>query len=186
MTDEKIIDLFWMRSEAAIEETDRKYGGLCYSVAYRILRDHPDSEECVSDCYLRAWNVIPPQRPQKLSAFLAKIVRNLALNRYEKQSAAKRGGGEAALALDELGECISSGKTPEEQLEEQALPGILNGFLGMLKQSDRMIFLLRYWDLRPVKEIATLCGATESRVKMSLHRSRRKLKDLLEKEGIAV
>lgn len=186
MSDEEIIELYWKRSELALEETARKYGSLCYSVAYRILRDCFESEECVNDGYLRAWNAIPPQRPQKLPAFLAKIVRNLALNLLEKKGASKRGGEEITLALEELGDCIPMGTTPEEWYDRQELIQLLNSFLASLKYQDRIFFLLRYWELRSVKEVAKLCGVGQSRVKMSLMRSRCKLRDLLEREGIVV
>ena len=186
MTDEQIIDLYWKRSENAIQETDIKYGCLCYAAAYRILADRLDAEECVNDSYLRLWKAIPPKRPQSLRAFLGKIVRNLALNRYEKHTAAKRGGGEVPLALEELSGCLPGKESTQQYLEEKELRKCISAFLRSIKKTDRMIFLLRYWELQPVAEIAKAIGASESKVKMSLHRSRKGLKVALEKEGIMV
>ena len=186
MTDEQIIELYWVRSERAITETDEKYGKMCHGIAYRILDDREDSEECVNDGYLRIWNSIPPKRPQFLPAFLGRIVRNLALNRFEQRNALKRGGGEVPLALEELGSCIPSGEDPIEQVEEKILRSLISGFISGMKREERVIFLLRYWELQPVARIAELCRCSESKVKMSLHRSRQKLKAVLEKEGIPV
>jgi RNA polymerase sigma-70 factor (ECF subfamily) len=186
VTDEHIIDLYWNRSEQAIAVTDDKYGKMCNGIAYRILNDREDSEECVNDGYLRLWNSIPPQRPKSLPAFLGKIVRNLALNCYEKRNASKRGGGEVPLALEELAGCIPSGEDPMAQMEEKILRSLISGFISGMKKEDRVIFLLRYWELQPVVQIAELCRCSESKVKMSLHRSRKKLRSVLEREGVAV
>lgn len=186
MTDEHIIDLYWQRSEQAIAETDEKYGKMCRGIAYRILNDREDSEECVNDGYLRLWNNIPPQRPQSLSAFIGRIIRNLALNRYEKRNASKRGGGEVPLALEELGSCIPTGEDLLDQLEGKRLRSLLSEFIGQMKREERVFFLLRYWELQPVAQIAVLCRCSESKVKMSLLRSRKKLRAVLEREGVSV
>ena len=184
MEERKIIELYWARSEQAIIETDKKYGRLCYGVAFRILNCREDSEECVSDTYLRTWNAIPPSKPKKLSAFLARITRNLALNRYERYTAEKRGGGEVPLALEELAECIPSPDCVQQKVEEVFLRDALNRFLGQLPLETRRIFLLRYWNLSPVSEIAESYGISESKVKTSLFRTRGKLRNFLLKEGI--
>lgn len=186
MTDDQIIALYWDRSEMAIKETDSKYGTVCYGIAYRILQDRLDSEECVSDGYWRLWNTIPPQRPQRLRSFLGKIIRNLALNRYEKETAAKRGGGEVPLALDELGECLPGKGSAEQYLEEKELKKCICAFLQDIRKTDRMIFLMRYWELRSVEEISKITSFSQSKVKMSLHRSRKRLKAALEKEGVTL
>ncbi|MBR4290403.1 MAG: sigma-70 family RNA polymerase sigma factor [Oscillospiraceae bacterium] len=184
MDEKEIIDLYWLRSERAIEETAHKYGRFCYSIAYNILFNQEDSEECVNDTYLHAWNAIPPRRPNKLSAFVGKITRNLALKQYEKYTAAKRGGGQAPLALEELSECISSPDCVERCLDERMLVEALNRFLKGLPIEPRRIFLHRYWKLDSVSEIAREFGFSESKVKMSLMRTRGKLKNFLEQEGI--
>ena len=186
MTDEQIIELFWQRSERAIGATDEKYGKKCHGIAYRILNDLEDAEECVNDGYLRLWNNIPPQRPKSFPAFLGRIVRNLALNRYEKMSAEKRGGIEVPLALEELGECIPGKDDLMKQLEGKQIRDVISEFIDGLKPSERMIFLLRYWELFPVAKIAKLCRCSESKVKMSLHRSRQRLRGMLEREGVSI
>lgn len=184
MEDREIIDLYWARSEQAIRETDRKYGPFCHSIARNILNNIQDSEECVNDTYMYTWNSIPPRTPSKFSAFLGKITRNLALKKLELYSAKKRGGGQVLLALEELSECIPSPDCVERRLEDRLLAEKLNAFLGALSAESRIIFLRRYWKLDPVKTIAMDCGMTESKVKMSLMRTREKLKRFLEQEGI--
>ena len=186
MDDQEIIDLYWARSEHAIMETEHKYGKLCHRIAWNILGNHQDSEECVSDTYLKAWSAMPPKRPAKLSAFLGKITRNLALNRYERNTADKRGGGEVSLALDELAESIPDSQTIEATVDNRALTDTLNRFLDSLPAEPRRIFLRRYWEVCSVREIADIYGISESKVKVSLFRTRGKLKAFLEKEGISV
>ena len=172
MDDKQILDLYWERSEAAISETSKKYGKYCRYIAFNILHNDEDSEECVNDTYLRAWNSIPPNRPSVLKTFLGKITRNLSLDRYELLNAKKRNGGQMPLIFDEIQECIPS--------------DILNHFLSSLSLEQRKIFMRRYWYLSPIKEIATEYDMSESKIKMSLFRSRNELKKLLEKEGISV
>lgn len=186
MEDCRIVDLYWARSEEAIPQTAAKYGSLCRYIADRILHDERDSEECVNDTYLRAWETMPPKRPDILSAFLGKITRNLALDRYEKDRTKKRGGGEYSLALDELGECIPGPDAPEKISDSLVIRYTLNRFLSKLPADKRKIFVLRYWCLEPVKEIAKKCGVSESGVKMTLQRSREELKQLLAEGGIYV
>ena len=200
MQDEQIIDLYWKRSEEAIRETEIKYGKYCGTIAWNILYSAEDAEECVNDTWMNAWNAMPPHRPGFLKAFLGKITRNLALNLYEKKHAEKRGGGETALALDELAECVggvpggkgtagisgsvwdSEGSTEEGMV----LTACLNRFLQGMKAEDRKIFVQRYWYMYSVKEIAGNLGLGESKVKMTLLRQREKLKKVLEEEGIPV
>ncbi len=184
MDDLQIIDLYWARAEAAISETEKKYGRYCRSIAYRILRNEEDSEESVSDTYLKAWNSIPPSRPSALKLFLGKIARNISLDRYEQRTAGKRGYGEVPLALEELRECLPAADTAERVVEDIALAELIDQFLAGLPAEGRRFFVLRYWHLYSIKEIAAICDFGESRIKMSLMRSRNKLKQLLEKEGI--
>lgn len=184
MEDEEIIELYWLRSERAIEETAHRYGRFCHSIAYNVLSNREDSEECVNDTYLHTWNAIPPRRPNRFSAFLGKITRNLALKKYEKYTAEKRGGGAVPLALEELSECIPDPDSVERYMDERMLAETLNRFLKGLPLETRGIFLHRYWKLDAVKEIAREFGLSESKVKMSLMRTRGKLKNFLEQEGI--
>lgn len=186
MEDQNIIELYFARSERAIGETEKKYGRMLRSIALGILRSDPDAEECENDTYLRTWNSIPPERPSVFSAFLSRITRNLALDRYDKLHAAKRGGGEIPLLLDELAECIPDEHANEEPLEEEELSGIIDRFLKGLSAESRVIFMRRYWFGDTVKEIADRGGFGMSKVKMSLSRSRKALKAVLEEEGYAV
>ena len=186
MLDEQIIDMYWARSEDAITETENKYGSLCYSVAYKILENLEDSKECVNDTYLKAWNSMPVQRPDRLSAFLAKITRNLALTRYEYYTAAKRGGTQTELVLDELADCISGGDTTDSVVDEMYIADILNSFLKSIGEKSRNIFVSRYFHMFSVKEISERYGLKESYVKVSLHRSREILRDILKREGVCL
>ena len=186
MDDKQIIDLYWARSESAIAETDKKYGRFCCRIAFNILTNSQDSEECVSDTYLKAWSIIPPKKPVKLSTFLGKITRNLALNRYEKYTAQKRGSGEVPVALDELAECIPDPTSVEQAVDNRILVDKLNMFLEGLPAEARKIFMRRYWEVCSIQEIAKLYGISESKVKVSLFRTRGKLKSYLEQEGITL
>ena len=172
MDDKQIIDLYWTRSERAIAETDKKYGKLCHRIAFNMLANPQDSEECVSDTYLKTWSIIPPKRPVKLSAFLGKITRNLALNRYEKYTAEKRGGGEVSVALDELAECIPDPNSVERMVDNRILMDKLNLFLEGLPSETRKIFMRRYWEVCSIQQIAKIYGISESKVKVSLFRTR--------------
>lgn len=184
MEDSRIIELYWRREEAAIAETDKKYGKYCYTIAHNILRSGEDSKECVNDTYAGAWNAMPPHRPSFLSAFLGKITRRLALKRLRGSLAEKRGGGETAASFEELEECIPSQKSIDDWIEIEALTQILNEFLDMLPDNERRVFLRRYWYFDSVKTIAAGFGFTESKVKMLLKRTRDKLKERLCEEEI--
>lgn len=186
MDDKQIIDLFWERSETAISETESKYGRYCRYIAYNILRNDEDSKECVNDTYLRAWNSIPPRRPVVLKTFLGKITRNLALNRYEYLNAGKRNKGQIPLVFEELQECLPSDDNTENIIDDMALTELLNAFLASLPPEQRKIFMRRYWYMSSIKKIAEDYDITESKVKMSLLRSRNKLRILLEKEEISL
>lgn len=186
MEDRQIVDLYWERSEAAISESAEKYGRYCHSIAYRILFDEQDSCECVNDTWLKAWESMPPHRPAVLSAFLGKITRNLAINRYHFNRTEKRGGGQLPLAMEELEDCIPSAQSVESVADDLVLKDVLSRFISSLSADNRRIFLQRYWYFCSVKEIAQEFGMTQSRVKMSLLRSRNELKAMLEKEGIVL
>ena len=178
MDDRAIVALYWKRAETAILETKKQYGRLLLSISRGILRNEEDAEECENDTYLKAWNTIPPKRPDKLSAFLAKIVRNLSLDRYDAMHAEKRGGGEVPLLLDELAEVIAD--ETAFPTDTEGLSEVLNAFLGRLKPDARTIFLRRYWFGDSVQEISARSGFGESKIKMSLLRTRQSLQEALE------
>ena len=183
MDDRLIVDLYFARSEKAISETDKKYGRYCRYIASNILHSDTEAEECVDDAYMNTWSAIPPERPNSLRAFVGRITRNLALNRYEHKRAQKRYAGIEA-ALDEIEELISA---PEESIvDTMALRDSINEFLGRITRKSRIIFVKRYWYLASIKEIADEIGASESSVKVSLHRTRCELKEFLEKKGITI
>ena len=181
MEDTKIIDLYFERNEAAITETDQKYGAYCRSIAWNILQNHEDLEECVSDTWLRAWNAMPPQRPRVLRQFLAKITRNLSLDRFRAGHAQKRGSGEVPLALEELKECVGSGD-PATDAERKLLEELIGQFLQQLSQRDRGVFLRRYFYMESHKDIAARYGMKETNVRLCLSRTRQRLREYLRKE----
>ena len=182
MDDQKIVELYWERSESAVEETQKKYGRYCYSIAHRILNSEPDTEECVNDTYVRAWESMPPERPRVLQGFLGRIARNLALNRYDYNRAQKR---DALGTVEcEYWECIPNAEGAIE--DEVALKRALDAFLAGLSQQTRIVFLRRYWYACSIKEIAKTAGLSESNVKVILHRTRKELKEYLEREGIGI
>ncbi len=182
MEDREIVELFFVRSEEAIRESEAKYGKYCYTIAYNILCSNEDSEECVNDTYVNAWESIPPQRPQSLRCFLGCITRNLALNRYDYNTAKKR-SEKITVVWEEYYESVPDGVSIENQF---ALKEAINRFLASLKKQTRIIFLRRYWYFCTVKEIADGMHLSESNVKVILHRTRSSFKEFLEKEGILV
>lgn len=186
MEDRLIVDLYWNRCENAIAETNHKFGRYCFKIAFNILADEYDSEECVNDTYLKVWETIPPAKPNKLAAFLGKITRNLALNRLKHNNTLKRGGGQVTLALDELSECVPDNDDAFSRMEDKVLSELLDRFLEGLSAENRKIFVKRYFEFAGVGDIAAFYSITESKVKMSLHRTRSKLKQYLEKEGISL
>lgn len=184
MNDKQILELFMQRSEAAISQTEKKYGKYCYYIAYNILRSEQDSEECVNDTYLRAWNTIPPNTPNNLATFLGKITRNLALDKYKYNTSEKRGNGQPALALDELDECIPAENDIEKAVSDKELVAVLNAFLAELSPEKRQVFVRRYWYFSSIREIAKDYAISESKTKVMLLRTRKELKSYLEKAGI--
>ena len=185
MDDNRIIELYWERSEKAISRTAAKYGGYCYTIAYNILFNNEDSEESVNDTWLAAWNTIPPKRPRQLAAFLGKMTRNSSLDRWKNRTAAKRGGGEVPLVLDELEECISGEDSVEKEYLQKEFARTLNQFLEKLPEMERKVFMCRYWYMDSIENIADRFGFTESKVASMLHRTRGKLRKVLKQEGIA-
>ncbi len=180
MTDKEIVGLYLSRDENAISETKASYGRLLQSIAYNILHNTQDAEECENETCLKAWNSIPPNKPQRLCAYLCKIARRLALDRYDYNTAAKRRG---SIPLDELEECISSVYSAEDRLAATALGELLNKFLDSRDYNTRVIFMRRFWFGENISEIAQHLHATESMVKSRISRTLKQLKIFLEKEG---
>lgn len=183
MEDSRIIDLYWQKDSDAISESARKYGAYCFAVADNILHNNEDSEECVNDTWLRAWDAMPPQRPRVLRMFLAKITRNLAFDRFRAQAAEKRGGNELSLVLEELAECLTSGTDVEVMYEGKELRRCIRRFARALPERDGNVFARRYFYTEPVTVIAQRYGLTENHVMVILSRIRKKLKRELKKEG---
>jgi RNA polymerase sigma-70 factor (ECF subfamily) len=187
MEDRSIIDLYWARSEAAITETSFKYGRYCKSIADNILHNDADSDECVNDTFLNAWNAMPSDRPGILSVYLGRITRNLSLNRYKReQQTQKRGGGRVVMLLDELKEVLPAEEWTIYQPFEGEIARSISAFLNLIGEEERMIFVRRYWYADSVKSITGRFALTESKVKSMLFRTRNKLKSHLEEEGIEV
>ena len=184
MEDEQIVDLYWQRSDLAISETNQKYGRYCHTIAYNICGIDEDAEECVNDTWFRAWNLMPDQRPTILSAFLGRITRSISIDRIKAKNRIKRGGGEAILALDELEECVPGGADPEYALEEKELEKAIGRFVSELPRTEKMIFILRYWHVAPIDEIANKLQFSKGKIKSSLFRTRRKLRAYLQEEDL--
>ncbi len=186
MDDGKIVEMYLNRDENAISETKQKYGRYCHYIAYNILYSDLDSEECVNDTYLATWNSIPPSKPSSLRAYVGKIVRNIALNRYNASRAKKR-NDKVEIALEELSEAIPDTSTDGRAItDELTIKYALNAFVGSLKQETREIFVRRYWYLSSIKDISRDYGITESKVKVTLLRTRERLREFLTKEGIVI
>lgn len=185
MTDQTIIELFWQRSEEAIRSTAQKYGAYLMKIAMNILNHYEESEECVSDTYLSAWNQIPPTRPQRLLPYLGRITRCLALNRYDYLTAQKR-DTELTLQLSELEECLTGADSPEAQYESGELAGAISAFLRTQSADARNIFIRRYWFSDSIAQIADRFRISESKVKTTLFRTRNRLRKHLEGEGYQI
>lgn len=183
MDDQTIIELYWARAEDAIQETSAKYGVLCRTIAGRILASPEDSEECVNDTWLGLWNAIPPHRPNRLAVFVGRVARNLALKKFDYLSAARR-NPEAVCSLEELGDCVSGRETVETELENRRAERAISAFLRQQGEERRNVFLLRYWYFESINDICRRTGFSESKVKTMLSRTRRKLQEYLEQEGI--
>ena len=179
-----IVSLYNKRSEEAITETQKKYGRACYGVAYGILRNNEDSEECVNDTYVKTWHAIPPEQPTRLGAFVCRITRHLAIDRYRAGNADKRSGTNVSASIDELAECIPSWAASVE--DKIALADLFNRFLSGEPPKKRMIFMRRYFYMDTPGEIARMLMITEPNVRVTLQRMRKRLREYLQKEGIDV
>ena len=182
MEDKLIVDLYWARNEEAITQTSVKYGSMMHATSKSIVGSHEDAEECVNDAYLAAWNSMPENRPDYLGGYMAKIIRNISLNRYDKNHAAKRGG--VQVVFEELEGCLTDGTTLEEQYEQGCLREVLNDFVAGLDQEKRVIFLRRYFYTDSIAEIAQRMQMGEGKVKTILFRLRGQLAKVLKEAGV--
>ena len=185
MEDEKIIELFFDRSEYAIAELSNKYGAVCRTVAMNVLNDPRDAEECINDAYLGVWNAIPPQRPDPLPASVLRIVRNIAINRY-KHNSVRKPKGNYDLCVEELENCIPSRETVEDALDVSVLSGYIDEFLDSLEPVNRMIFVRRFWYMDAYEDIAKASGLKEGAVRTRLSRIKTELKKALRKRGVTI
>ena len=182
MEDSDIVKLFLERSESAISELDEKYRGYCHNIAVNILSVESDAEECVSDTYYKAWESIPPQKPEKLGAWLGRVTRNMALDMWRKNHRKKRYAGIEEI-FDELGDCIPSNDNVESAIDGRMLTETLNSWLGSLTRGDRILFMRRYWYGERVNKLAGEYGTSDKKLAKKLYRLRQRLKVALEKEG---
>lgn len=182
MEDSLIIELYFIRSEDAIKETDKKYRRYCESIGYHILKDHQDTEECINDCYFHAWKSIPPVRPVNLRVFLGKIMRNVSLDCYRKKNSKKRKGSEFDILLSELDECIPSNDSTWDNYNSKLLSESIEKFLALIPQKHCVVFMKRYFFCKSLKEISKECSLTITHVKVLLFRIRNALKRHLEME----
>ncbi len=182
MEDKKIVELYWARNEEAITQTSVKYGGMMHATSKSIVGSHEDAEECVNDAYLAAWNSMPENRPTYLGGYMAKIIRNISINRYDRNHAAKRQG--VQVAFEELEECLADLQTPAEQYEQGCLKEVLDSFLESLDEQKRVIFLRRYFYTDSIAEIAQRMQMSEGKVKSILFRLRGQLAETLKEAGV--
>lgn len=186
MDDKDIVRLFLARDEAAVKAASEKYGSYCMKIAENITSSHEDAEECVNDALMRAWESIPPYKPEMLSTYLGKLTRNLAINRRKLMNTLKRGSGEGTLAFEELSELINGRENVEREYDRRELSAEINAFLEKLPENKRVIFVRRYWYCDSVKEIAAELGTSVTSVSVTLHRLREKLRTHLRKRGYEI
>ena len=186
VTDQEIVALYWARDEQAIARTAERFGAYCRKIAMNLLGSARDAEECENDTWLAAWNSMPENRPDKLAPYLGRITRNLALDLRERRSAAKRGGGQAEAVMEELADCLPAADHVAREVESAETARAVSAFLRELPEEARNIFLRRYWYCDATADIARRYRMSESKVRVTLHRTRQKLKVYLEKEGVVL
>ncbi len=186
LSDSQIVDLYWQRNEDAIRETDKQYGDLLFRVAYNILQDTQDSEECKNDAYFKAWNSIPPARPVHLAAFVAEISRNNALNRYKEKMRKKRVPSELTVSIDEMEDYLTADGNPETKHLNSELKDLINQYLATLSERQRYIFIGRFCVADTLEDIAGELGIHTSTVQREAERIKRKFRQLLERNDYDV
>ena len=186
MDDRRIVELFLERSEEAILETDIKYGRYCHKIAFNVLGNDEDSEECVNDAYMRAWGSIPPNEPDSMASYIGRITRNLALDKLRQKQSDKRGNGEVPVVLDELAECVSGHDELERRQDSAEITAAIDSFLGGLNPVERGVFMRRYWMMESIADVAGRYGISVSKTTTMLFRLRGRLKKHFMKEGISL
>ncbi len=184
MDDRRIVELFLERSEEAILETDIKYGRYCHKIAFNVLGNDEDSEECVNDAYMRAWGSIPPNEPDSMASYIGRITRNLALDKLRQKQSDKRGNGEVPVVLDELAECVSGHDELERRQDSAEIAAAIDSFLDELNSVERGVFMRRYWMMEPIADVANRYDISVSKTTTMLFRLRNRLKKHFMKEGI--
>lgn len=183
MEDEVLISMFYDRNESVLTAVNKKYGGYCSAIARNILKNEQETEECINDLLMKVWEKIPPEKPRIFSAFLAKLTRNLAIDRYRKNKSARRIGDEVPAVLDELAECVSDSTDVQGTAERAELLAAINRFLDNQPKNARIAFVSRYCCCESVSSISGRLGISENNVSVILNRTRKKLREYLEKEG---
>lgn len=186
LNDNEIIELYWNRSEIAVKKTAEKYGNYCYTIAHNILCNPEDSDECLNDTYLNAWNAMPPHRPNMLSAFLGKITRNIALNRYKHQKRKKRCGEQMAMLLSELDECIECSNRVEDEIENALVARTISDYLYSVPKINSALFIQRYFFCNSIDDLSKRFKFSNSKITSMLYRMRGELKIILSKEGVEI
>ena len=186
LPDEQIIDLFFSRDESAIKETDKKFGRILYGIAYNVLHDKQDCEECVNDAYLSAWKAIPPARPRSLCAFLSVIIRRISINRYYAERAKKKIPSEMTVSMEECSDFLSGFDSLEDTVSAKELGSMIGDFVNSLSEKQRYVFMGRFWFFDPVKDIAKELDTSESSVYKEISKIKAELKDYLETRGISI
>lgn len=179
MDDRRIVELFLERSEEAILETDIKYGRYCHKIAFNVLGNDEDSEECVNDAYMRAWGSIPPNEPDSMASYIGRITRNLALDKLRQKQSDKRGNGEVPVVLDELAECVSGHDELERRQDSAEIAAAIDSFLDELNSVERGVFMRRYWMMEPIADVANRYDISVSKTTTMLFRLRNRLKNIL-------
>lgn len=183
MSDDKIVELYWQREEKAIEYTDAKYGRYLYTIAYNIVHNRPDCEECLNDTYLGTWNSIPPTRPKAFQAFISKIMRNVAVRKFRRNNADKRIPSSMTVSLEEMDDCVAYNSSVDEEYAIRELTRILNKYLSELPERDATIFISRYYYSDSLEDLSKMLGVSERTVSRMLLKLRQDLKQLLDEEG---
>ena len=184
MTDADIVTLYWARDEQAIAQTAQKFGAYCRKIAMNLLGSQEDAEECENDTWMAAWNSMPTNRPARLAPYLGRITRNLALDRFDRAAAQKRGSGQTCAPLDELAECVAAPGSVEDSFDAAETGRLISAFLRRQSPESRIIFLRRYWYGQSVADIAAGMNCGEGKVKSSLFRTRKALRTYLEQEEV--